>query len=204
VAYLVVVSAGTLLCAFGIGGVPAMAAGLYYLLHSTLVAAALFLLTDKLSQTRGLFADRLKAGPTLPAANVLGGLFLVLAVASAGLPPLSGFIGKVLILQASLTNPWMPWIFGVVLITGLMNLTALARAGSVLFFKTDPKAGAARLPEPAYLVPVAALTGVAVLLVIYAGPIYDLAHAAAEQLDQPALYIDAVLSASAPPPLPQH
>ncbi len=202
VAYLVVVSAGTLLTALGIGGVQAMAAGLYYLMHSTLVAAALFLLTDKLSQTRGRFADRLTAGPTLPAANVLGGLFLVLAVASAGLPPLSGFIGKVLILQAGLTDPMMPWIFGVVLITGLMNLTALARAGSVLFFKTDPKAGAARLPDPAYLVPVAALTAVGVLLVVYAGPIYDLARAAAEQLDQPALYIQTVLAPGAPTPHP--
>jgi multicomponent K+:H+ antiporter subunit D len=202
VAYLVVVSAGTLLSAFGIGGLPAMAAGLYYLLHSTLVAAALFLLTDKLSQTRGPFADRLAAGPTLPAANVLGGLFLVLAVASAGLPPLSGFVGKVLILQAGLANPWMPWIFGVVLITGLLNLTALTRAGSVLFFKTDAKAGPAKLPEPAYLIPVAALTGVAVLLVVYAGPIYDFAHAAAEQLADPGRYIDAVLlpdSAQSPP-----
>jgi multicomponent K+:H+ antiporter subunit D len=106
-----------------------------------------------------------------------------------------------MILQAGLANPMMPWIFAVVLVTGLMNLTALARAGSVLFFKTDPEAGAARLPDPAYLVPVAALTAVAVLLVIYAGPIYDLALAAAEQIDQPSLYIDTVLAPSAPPPL---
>ncbi len=63
VAYLVVVSSGTLLSAFGIGGVEAMTAGLYYLLHSTLVAAALFLLTDNVADTRGRFRDRLEAGP---------------------------------------------------------------------------------------------------------------------------------------------
>jgi multicomponent K+:H+ antiporter subunit D len=200
VAYLVLMSAGTLLASFGIGGVPAMAAGIYYMLHSTLVAAALFLLTDKLIQTRGPYRDELSAGPTLPAANLLGGLFLVLAVASVGLPPLSGFIGKVLILRAGLAHPWMPWIIGIVLITGLLNLTALARAGTVLFFKTDRKAGAATLPEPAYLVPVAALTAVAVLLVVYAGPIYELARATAEQLAAPSLYIDAVLGDPAAAP----
>ena len=193
VAYLVLVSSGTLLTAFGIGGVPAMAGGLYYLLHSTLVGAALFLLTDKLIQTRGPYRDELSAGPALPAANTLGGLFLVLALASAGLPPLSGFIGKVLILEAGLPTPWMPWLLGVVLITSLMNLTALARAGSVLFFKTDRKAGAATLPEPAYLVPVAALAAVLVLLVVYAGPIYDYASATANQLAAPDTYIEAVL-----------
>jgi len=198
VAYLALVSAGTLLAALGIGSEAALAAGLYYILHSTLITAALFLLTDKLIQTRGAYRDELSPGPALPAANLLGGLFLVLAVAAAGIPPLSGFIGKVLILQAGLQTPWLVWIIAVVLITSLLNLTALARAGSVLFFKTGRKAGAATLPQPAHMVPVAALTAVAVLLVVYAGPILDFAAATAAQLVEPAVYIDAVLAAGAP------
>jgi len=193
VAYLVLVSSGTLLSAFGIGGVEAMTAGLYYLLHSTLVAAALFLLTDNVADTRGRFRDRLEPGPLLPAANLLGGLFLVLAVAVVGLPPLSGFIGKVLILQAGLTNAWMPWILAVVLITSLLTLTAVVRAGSTLFFKTESKAGAAKLPDMAFLVPVIVFAVLIMGLVIYAGPIYDFVRATAEQLADPASYIEAVL-----------
>ena len=196
VAYLVLVSSGTLLSAFGIGGVEAMTAGLYYLLHSTLIAAALFLLTDNVAETRGRYRDRLQAGPMLPATNLLGGLFLVLAVAVVGLPPLSGFIGKVLILQAGLANPWMPALFGVVLISSLLNLTAVVRAGSTLFFKTDPKASAAKLPEMDYLVPVIAFVVLIVVLVIYVGPIYDFARATALQLADPASYIQAVLGDS--------
>ena len=193
VAYLVVVSSGTLLTAFGIGGVEAMTAGLYYLLHSTLIAAALFLLTDNVADTRGRFRDRLQAGPMLPAANLLGGLFLVLAVAVAGLPPLSGFIGKVLILQAGTSNAWMPALFAVVLITSLLNLTAVVRAGSTLFFKTDPNTGAAKLPEMAFLVPVMVFAVLIGALVVYAGPIYAFVHATALQLADPAGYIQAVL-----------
>ncbi|MGB5833503.1 MAG: monovalent cation/H+ antiporter subunit D [Thiohalocapsa sp.] len=197
VAYLVVVSAGTLLSAFGIGGAAAMTAGLYYMLHSTLIAAALFLLTDNIADTRGRFRDRLQAGPLLPATNLLGGLFLLLAVAAAGLPPLSGFVGKVLILQAGLENAWMPWIFAVVLITSLLNLTALVRAGSTLFFKSDPNTGAAKLPEISFLVPVVLFAVLIIALVVYAGPVYDFAQATAEQLAEPGVYIEAVLGETA-------
>ena len=200
VAYLVVVSSGTLLLAFGLGDTGAgpaesMAAGLYYLLHSTLIAAALFLLTDKLADTRGRYRDRLVAGPALPATNLLGGLFLVLAIAVAGLPPLSGFIGKVLILESALAHPWLPWVLGVVLITSLMNLAAVSRAGTLLFFKTAHGAEKARLPQPAYLVPVIGLASLALLLVVLAEPAYRFASATAAQLAAPDAgggYIEAV------------
>jgi multicomponent K+:H+ antiporter subunit D len=129
----------------------------------------------------------------LPAANLLGGLFLVLAVAVVGLPPLSGFLGKVMILKASLASPWMPWVLGVVLTTSLLALAALTRAGTTLFFKTDPEAGTAILPSSADLVPVIALATGSLLLVGYAGPLYDYVQATAEQLIYPAGYIAAVL-----------
>jgi multicomponent K+:H+ antiporter subunit D len=193
VAYMVLVSSGTLLSAFGIGGVAAMTAGLYYLIHSTLIAAALFLLTDNLAESRRSYRDRLRPGPMLPAANLLGGLFLMLAVAAVGLPPLSGFIGKLLILQAGLASQWMPLLFAVVLLTSLLNLTAVVRAGSVLFFNTEPNAMAAKVPAAAFLVPVMAFVVLILALVVYAGPIYEFVRATAEQLAEPALYIDAVL-----------
>ncbi|KAA6187473.1 monovalent cation/H+ antiporter subunit D [Thiohalocapsa marina] len=196
VSHLVVVSAGTLLTAFGIGGAAAVSAGLYYLLHSTLVAAALFLLTDNVAAARGRCADRIAAGPLLPAANLLGGLFLVLAVAVVGLPPLSGFLGKVMVLQAGLSSPWMPWILAVVLVSSLLTLVAVTRAGSALFFKTDPDAGSATLPNMADLVPVMALGGLGILLVIYAGPVYAFVAATAAQLLDPAAYVGAVLGAA--------
>ncbi len=201
-AHLVVVSAGTLLTAFGIGGGAALTAGLFYMLHSTLVAAALFLLTDNVSNTRGIYRDRLVAGPQLPAANLLGGLFLVLTVAVAGLPPLSGFLGKLMVLKAALGSPWMPLIYGVVLVTSLLTLVALVRAGSTLFFKTDPRAGNATLPNMADLIPVIALAGASVVLMVYAGPIYSFTAATAAQLLDPAAYIAAVLGNAAEPSVP--
>lgn len=193
VSHLVVISAGTLLTAFGIGGQAALAAGLYYMLHSTFVAAALFLLADNVANTRGSYAGRIIGGPKLPAANLLGGLFLVLALAGAGLPPLSGFLGKLMILQASLASPWMPWVFPVILVTSLLTLVALARAGSALFYKTDAQAGTATLPNRAKLAPAIAMAGVSIVLVAFAGPIYDHTAAMADQLFDTAAYTRAVL-----------
>ena len=52
----------------------------------------------------------------------------------AGLPPLSGFLGKVLLLDAGPVPP-MGWIWAVVLGSGLLTLIALARAGSLVFWR---------------------------------------------------------------------
>jgi multicomponent K+:H+ antiporter subunit D len=194
VAYLVLASAGTLLTAFGLGSTAAVAAGLYYLAHTTFAAAALFLLADVIGRARGDLSDRLAPGPALPRVNLLGGVFLLLAVAVAGIPPLSGFFGKFLILRASVDHPAMPWVLGVVLVTGLLTIVSLARAGSRLFYKVDESVAApATGPRGAALAPAVALLALGVLMVVFAGPLYDYSLATAEQLVAPLDYQRAVL-----------
>jgi multicomponent K+:H+ antiporter subunit D len=194
-AYLVVASIGSLLLAFGLGSAGAIAAGLYYLPHTTFAAAALFLLADTLGRARGPLADRFEPGPTMAGARVLGGLFFVAAIAIAGLPPLSGFLGKFMLLQAALDSPLLPWVWGVVLVTGLVGMIALARSGSLLFYRThsahDPAAQTP--PTLTALAPVAGLLLLLIGMVIWAGPLSDYAGATALQLLQPQLYIGAVL-----------
>ena len=194
-AYLVVASIGTLLLAFGLGGVEAVAAGLYYLPHSTFAGAALFLLADTISRARGPLADRFESGPIMPGARVLGGLFFVVAVALAGLPPLSGFLGKFMLLRAALDSPLLPWVWGVVLTTGLVGVIALARSGSLLFYRTHTAHDPAMLtpPHAAALAPIVGLLVLVGGLVIGAGPLSDYAHATASQLLSPQHYIEAVL-----------
>ena len=124
----------TLITAFGLGSAPALAAGLYYLAHSTFAGAALFLLADILKRARGRYGDQLTPGPALDGAGLLGGLFVVIAVAMAGMPPLSGFVGKYLILSSSVETPWMAWVLSLVLIPRRSVIVSLARSGSRLFF----------------------------------------------------------------------
>jgi multicomponent K+:H+ antiporter subunit D len=203
-AYLVVASVGTLLTAFSLGNFAGLAAGLYYLPHSVFTGAALFLLADRIAlgrgQGNGLIGDQFQSGPAVANAAVLGGLFFVTAILAAGLPPLSGFVGKFLLLRAALDHPDATWIVAIVLTGGLLGLIALARSGSLLFFHTLPRdekaAPAAASDQAAWLpalLPIFGLLALGLGLTLAAGPIYAYASATAEQLLQPYLYVHAVL-----------
>ena len=102
-ANLTLVSAGTTLSVAALTTEPAMSASLYYLVQSTLATALLFLLCGIIADRRGALADRLqRAGAAQPV--VVGALFLLTAMTIVGIPPLSGFLGKLMLLQASLAG----------------------------------------------------------------------------------------------------
>ncbi len=195
VAYLVVASVGTLLVAAGIASEPAVAAALFYLLQSTVVVGGLFLLVERIAEQRGELADRLQPGPAVAQPGVLGSLYCVGAMAAVGLPPLSGFFGKLFVLRSALDAPAAVWILAVVLTSSLLLLAALARAGSDLFWRAEPGRGAPA-PRPATaaeLFPTAALFAASVLLVVAAGPVWSYAQATAAQLADVEAYVRAVL-----------
>ncbi len=206
VAYLVVASAGTLLLAAGLGSERGLAAGLFYLVPSTLVACAWFLLADRIAAARG-GSDLLQPGLRPPAWAALGTAFFIAAVAVAGVPPLAAFMGKALLLQAAGTTPWASWVVAGVLASSLMTMVALSRAGSVLFWERDsaPAVGEpASLPDPASPHGLAqgatalALAAV-VLCAVAAGPIARYTAATAAQLFAPQGYVQAVLGAQPVP-----
>ncbi|MGQ9686041.1 MAG: monovalent cation/H+ antiporter subunit D [Thiobacillaceae bacterium] len=196
VAYLVVASAGSLLTAFGLASAEGIAAGLYYLPHTTFATAAAFLLADAIAARRGELADRLDPGPTLPRNRVLGALFFVAAVAMVGLPPLSGFLGKFLLLRAALDHAWLPGVMTTVLAAGLVTLIALARSGSLLFYRTQSAVSGpagSSLALAAELTPVVGLLLLVAALTVAAGWAAEYAQATASQLLKPHQYIHAVL-----------
>ncbi len=206
VAYLVVASAGTLLVAAGLGSERAVAAGLFYLVPSTLVACAWFLLADRIAAARG-GSDQLQPGPRPAAWAALGSGFFIAAVAVAGVPPLAGFMGKALLLQAAGTTPWAGWVVAGVLASSLMVMVALARAGSVLFWErggaparggAHAAAGALRTGGLAPAAVVGALAAV-VLCAVAAGPLSRYTEATARQLFDPQGYVQAVLGAQPVP-----
>jgi multicomponent K+:H+ antiporter subunit D len=193
-AYLVVVSVGLLLSAFGLWTQAGIGAGLYYLAHSTLAAGALFLLADRIALGRGDLSDRLNPGPEIPQASLIGALFFATAILVAGLPPLSGFVGKLLVIRAALADPAWPWVMGLVLASGLLSVVALARSGSLLFFRpAGPAPASATATEVPALAPAMGLLVLCLVLLIWANPILGFGQAAAGQLLHPQDYVRAVL-----------
>ena len=197
VAYLTVASVGVILAGVGLFTPAGLSAALYYTVHSTLVIAALFLLVELVASQRGDAQDRLQ--PALPVAQpVLLGLMTLLGAASvAGLPPLPGFLGKVMILQSALGTPAQNWVWAVVLSAGFFTLIGLARAGSILFWSVLPPephtrragGGSSRRMLSATL----GLLALSLALAVYASPLKRYTDAAAAQLADRAAYADAVL-----------
>jgi len=196
IAYTVIASVGTLLCAVALNTVPAITAMLYYLLHTTWISGALFLLADMIAVRRGIAGGELRNGPRLNQAW-LGALFFLGAMAAAGLPPLSGFIGKVMLLQATPTGA-RAWLWSVVLAAGLLSLVALSRAGSMLFWRSNENA-VAHAGGGNNALAIVLLLSTSVLLSAVGGPITQgLKNTAAQALDARA-YAEAVLALREPP-----
>ncbi|MFV0386783.1 monovalent cation/H+ antiporter subunit D [Paracoccus sp. (in: a-proteobacteria)] len=221
-AFAAIASIGTLLISIADFSDKGLTAGLYYMIHSTLTAAVLFLVVDLICARRG--GDVwLRLRPAIRSTGLVSALFFLTAIAVVGLPPLSGFLGKLMILDATRQSPAVVWIWGVILVTSLIALVGFGRAGSILFWKAhemDPEPGndtdegprpdCGPIPikletdEPiqdvddsvapwlAYVATGGLLAG-SVVLTLFAGPLTGYLQKTAEQLKQPELYYESVL-----------
>ncbi|HCY61953.1 MAG TPA: monovalent cation/H+ antiporter subunit D [Oxalobacteraceae bacterium] len=229
VAYCVIVSAGTLLAGFGIGGPIMAGATLFYLISSVLATGAFFMLCEMIerSQSYGanilaitmesfgvddpVYSDRPDevVGIAIPAAMAfLGFAFASCALLVTGMPPLSGFVAKFWMLSAALeTAPGMapPALSRVLLIavlaSGLAGVIALSRMGSRLFWGTQERSKPRlRVIEAG---PVMLLVLLSVTLALAADPAVRYLQATGAALYAPQTYIQAVLppaAATASPP----
>ena len=194
VAWLMVASVGTILAALGLFGTAAWSAALFYLANSTLVVAGLFLWAEMMAGQRGAMAGRLESSAPVAQPALLGLVMLVLAASMAGLPPLPGFIGKFMLLQASVSHAWAVAVWSVLLGVGFFSLIGLARAGSLLFWgvRGDAPAGTAVAGQRQLGATLALLAGT-VLMSVWAAPVQRYTTATAVQLLDTAAYARAVL-----------
>jgi multicomponent K+:H+ antiporter subunit D len=114
---------------------------------------------------------------------------------------LPGFIGKLMILQASASHAMALAVWVTLLGVGALTLVALARAGSILFWHVrddapDGPGGASARLVGATL----ALLAGSVLMSALAAPVQRYTSATALQLSQREMYARAVLSPAPPGP----
>jgi multicomponent K+:H+ antiporter subunit D len=180
---LVIVSVGTLLVTISLNSVQASTAGIYYLVHSTIACAAMFLLAGLIQQQRGKAEDRFVTARAMPQSAKLGFVFALLAIGLIGMPPLSGFVGKALILQSVTDAKQMAWVWSLILVAGLISLIALSRAGTSLFWRTSGENTGALQGHPIQYLAIGILVSLLPLMVLFGGPLTDYAQLAAEQLN---------------------
>ena len=196
VAFSIIGSMGMVIVSIALFTPQGIAAALYYIVHSTLAGAALFLIVDLVRSSRA----NLELTPQAPVAGATftASLFFVAAIAMAGLPPLSGFLGKLLVLDASFGSDLMVWIWAVVLGSSLISIVGFARAGSMLFWKAKsvaPPVDAVQAPAPATMsyVAIGGLITLLALHTVFAGQVHQYTSSIAAQLFSPEPYITTVI-----------
>lgn len=193
VAYLVVVSVGTILAGVALNTEAAMAATFYYLLHSTWICAGLFLLVDLIRRQRGTLDDRITKGPKMAHSALLGGLFFFAAVSVIGLPPLSGFVGKLLLLNAAGAQSSVLWLWVILLLGTLITLIALSRSGSTVFWRTEGVTDQKAEPmDKLALLVVMGILAMSLLLTVAGASVMEYTRALAAQVFDPDAYINAM------------
>ncbi|HSH47322.1 MAG TPA: monovalent cation/H+ antiporter subunit D [Halomonas sp.] len=192
IAYLLLVSVGTLLAGIGMGSIAAVSALLYYLVHTTLVTGALFLLAEMIGAQRGKAGTRIVKGRQMPQGQALSLAFFIAAVAVVGMPPLSGALGKVLVMDAAIGSQRL-WLWPILLLSGLAAMVALSRAGSTLFWRSQGGDDSGERLARRQWAGVGLLLAFSPLLVALAGAVSDYTLATAEQLANPEAFIDALL-----------
>ncbi len=185
---------GYLLMGLGLFSQTSLAATLYFMAHVIVAKSALFMVSGVVNETEGSFNLK-KLGGVYQARPGLAMLFLLPALSLAGLPPLSGFFGKLALVQGGL-DASQPEIVAVSLAVSLLTLFSMTKIWIEVFWKPAPRK-AEPAPEVknswAMLAPIVVLAGLSVLMGIFAGPFYQVAEQASLQLLNPELYIQSVL-----------
>jgi multicomponent Na+:H+ antiporter subunit D len=178
--------------------VAGLAAAILYVVHHIVAKTTLFL-TSALIEHHGGASRLSQLGDMVRTAPVIAVLFLVPALSLAGIPPLSGFVPKLALVQAGLAEDHH-LVVGVSLLVSLLTLYSLLKIWSAAFWNpATPDAEVVvrpvgRLGGPALMVaPTAALLVAGLAIAVAAGPLYDLSHRAAADLLDPSGYREAVL-----------
>jgi multicomponent Na+:H+ antiporter subunit D len=197
---------GYMLMGLGLATVAGLAGAVFYTVHHILVKTTLFL-TGGLIEHSGGSSRLSKLGDMVRTAPMIAVLFLVPALSLAGIPPMSGFVAKLSLVDAAAEQRQWAMV-GVSVGVSLLTVFALMKIWTNVFWAPvevaeeddQPHAVAvgpearSRLGGPALMVvPTALLALGTVVLGLASGPLYDLSTRAATDLVDPTAYVATVL-----------
>jgi multicomponent Na+:H+ antiporter subunit D len=170
----------------------ALAGAVFYVLHHIVVITNLFLVSGVLLRLRRT-TDMSGLGGLARGQPLFAALAMVPIFSLAGVPPLSGFLGKLAILEGTF-DAGAYWLGTVVLVVGLLTLLSMGRAWAGAFWK-PAAAGVQDMMAPSrpLLAAIAGLSLVTLAISLGAEPVFDLTARAAAQLLQRDEYVRIVL-----------
>ena len=203
--FTIVSHIGYMVYGLGLASGAGLAGAILYTVHHIVVQTTLFLAAGLIERREGTSSLRLSGG-LQKIAPVLAALYLLPALSLAGIPPLSGFLAKLGLLQAGLEDGGRLAVAGVVaaIATSLLTLYAVVRAWSEIFWGPLAEVVTVADPDDALVVGtkrtprlMVGATAFVVLgglsITFLAGPLYDLTARAADDLVTPSRYVESVL-----------
>ncbi|MCE9683823.1 Na+/H+ antiporter subunit D [Halomonas alkalisoli] len=185
----------------------AIAGGIFAVMHNIVVKTNLFLISGITRRLQGTYELK-KMGGLYREQPWLAVAFFLSAFSLAGIPPLSGFFAKFVIVRAGI-EAGAYVVTGVALAVGLMTLYSMVKIWNEVFWKTLPEDNLVPVEQtvvgddsrmvPASLwlmyLPVAVLALFALLIGLFAEPLMVAMNQIGDQLMNPQGYIEAVLGA---------
>ncbi|WP_447926463.1 MULTISPECIES: Na+/H+ antiporter subunit D [unclassified Vreelandella] len=192
----------------------AIAGGVFAIMHNIVVKTNLFLISGITHRLQGTYQLK-KMGGLYRQSPGLAVAFFVSAFSLAGIPPLSGFFAKFVLIRAGLEAEAYV-ATGIALAVGLMTLYSMVKIWNEVFWKAlpeDNEVPAAQTPvgddgrllKPSLWImylPVIVLAFMSLAIGLFAEPIMQVMTIIGEQLFNPAGYVDAVLGGALGEELP--
>lgn len=192
IAYNIIPAIGFIMMGIGVFNEDALSGSIYYLIHDMIIKTALFLLVGAIVHVAGT-SDLRKMGGLINHYPLLGWLLFLSAFVLAGIPPFSGFIGKVLLLRGALADGQIGIVI-IGLLTSLLILYSILKIFIRGFWGEKKELNTVEKTAPKGLVgPVAFLLTLSVLLGIGAEFIYPSIDSISAYLLDPENYIHSVL-----------
>lgn len=190
--YNVIVGVGLILAGFASFTEAGMTGSIYYLIHDMIVKALLFLIGGTVVYLTGTSKIREISG-LIRLHPQLGWMFFIAALSLAGIPPLSGFVGKLFITEGTFSSGYY-WLGGIGLFTSLMVLYSVLKIFMNCFWGyTELTEEEEKGTTKGLLLPIGILTGLTIALGLGAEGIYSYVEMAARGMLNPDIYIHAVL-----------
>ena len=212
--YTLVSHIGYMMLGVGLGTAAGVAAAIFYTVHHIVVQTTLFLAAG-LIERRGGTTSINSLGGLLKASPVVGILYFLPALNLGGIPPFSGFLGKLGLLQAAAAvgTPLAYTLIGAAVVVSLLTLYPLARTWNLAFWRPrsevdnyesmitaelhdDPWADGSTTTRSLSGLMVGATTAmvcVSVGITLLAGPLYALSTRAGDDLQGTEQYVSSVL-----------
>jgi multicomponent Na+:H+ antiporter subunit D len=170
----------------------AIAATVFYFIHHIITKTNLYFAAGLLHLRFG--HDKIKRmGSVYKSSPLLSLLFMLSALSLAGIPPLSGFFGKYFILRAAYLDDQWPLLF-IGIGVGVLTLFSMIKIWNEAFWKDLPE----NMPAPKDRLPIGPILSTSLFAIsiigigVFAGPLYDFALLAGEQIVNPEAYIRAM------------